>query len=53
MPEPTKDQIQLVFKKLKQNCYNKACFDCNSKNPNWASVSFGVYICTECSSAHW
>ncbi|KAI8889630.1 ArfGap-domain-containing protein, partial [Backusella circina FSU 941] len=52
MPEPTKDQIQLIFKKLKQNRYNKACFDCNSKNPNWASIPFGVYICTECSSAH-
>lgn len=23
MPEPTKEQIQLVFKKLKQNRYNK------------------------------
>ncbi|KAI7850311.1 hypothetical protein BDC45DRAFT_518530 [Circinella umbellata] len=52
MPEPTKEQIQLVFKKLKQNRYNKVCFDCNSKNPIWASVSFAVYLCTDCSSAH-
>ncbi|KAI8329643.1 hypothetical protein BC941DRAFT_362423 [Chlamydoabsidia padenii] len=52
MSEPTKEQIEIVFRKLKQNRYNKACFDCMSKNPSWASIPFGVYICTECSSAH-
>ncbi|KAI9304419.1 hypothetical protein BJ944DRAFT_266870 [Cunninghamella echinulata] len=52
MTEPTKEQIENVFKKLKQNRHNKICFDCMSKNPTWSSIPFGVYICTECSSAH-
>lgn len=28
------------------------CVDCAQKNPQWASVSYGVFMCLECSGKH-
>ncbi|CAI5465027.1 unnamed protein product [Closterium sp. Yama58-4] len=31
---------------------NKICVDCSQKNPQWASVSYGIFMCLECSGRH-
>ena len=31
---------------------NNHCFDCKSPGPRWASVTYGVLLCTECCGRH-
>lgn len=31
---------------------NKHCVDCGNPNPQWASVSFAIFICLQCAGIH-
>eukprot|EP01063_Lacrimia_lanifica_P011623 TRINITY_DN1834_c0_g1_i3.p3 TRINITY_DN1834_c0_g1~~TRINITY_DN1834_c0_g1_i3.p3 ORF type:complete len:259 (+),score=84.08 TRINITY_DN1834_c0_g1_i3:63-839(+) len=46
------DTNRKTLAKLLKMPENQECFDCTGRNPTWASINLGVFLCIRCAGLH-
>lgn len=47
-----KETLNTVITRLKEDPANNYCFDCSRNDPQYVSITHGIFLCQNCAANH-